>query len=724
GDFIRTQTDRSSAFLLFGNGDLIVERISPQLKIWSHPSDRFHLGRGEMEEKGLLKALVNKCVKRIMGEDTDGVAGAQEGGAEVFDMAKARVKQAIIVAAKRDQWPRPENLGEGSRLQGYQSYDVPDVTSAHRAAVVPLSTAYLLVAAHPGGGWSYCDDRDREYFFGVLEDAFEIPLVDPWRRAERSGTGIAHFGRRQDRGGLDRCGRARFGDVVVLRRGGVLVFLAVAIGMMRAQGVTEFEVIDKKKVAQGKGNGHSVGCAVDGSSDSSNSSMGTAGCWMKPHGEVFGGELFSGLFGLRRAASCELGLCSHGPIIVAALWMKYSDSVSARVLECPGLRGATASPSGVSGRLPETLRLREVTSLTEVTSRRLAFAAVSDTGRTAAFRYVYDLINDLVSANVVPFDQFDYLYVPAEETVNLVVEVGVRAANNVLDFKVISRMMFLTYPQLIVQLLFLSQRHTSSLALIRVVVAVIAMIGIARGFSCGRARFGDVVVLRRGGVLVALAVAIGMMRAQGITECEVIDKKKFYASKRCAETEFRDGPKGLKYREVKIGEGKTATKGSLCTVHYEGKSLSGSRMECTFKNSLTGIRFYCGKRRSISFELAELVFDLGCSSLTGLSMSIFLGSPQPTVAAFLNEGVVGMREGGHREMIVPPHMHYPERWPNRILIYEVSLMRVRGGEGNEEADAVEEEEFDNMPWLAKSLFPPPPPTYLWSRPISERLGPQ
>ncbi|KAF4668235.1 hypothetical protein FOZ61_006882 [Perkinsus olseni] len=202
----------------------------------------------------------------------------------------------------------------------------------------------------------------------------------------------------------------------------------------------------------------------------------------------------------------------------------------------------------------------------------------------------------------------------------------------------------------------------------------------ALGISCGRAKFGDVIVLRRGGVLVALAVAIGMMRAQGVTECEVIDKKKFYASKRCAETEFRDGPKGLKYREVKIGEGKTATKGSLCTVHYEGKSLSGSRMECTFKNSLTGIRFYCG-------------------------------SPQPTVAAFLNEGVVGMREGGHREMIVPPHMHYPERWPNRILIYEVSLMRVRGGEGNEEADAVEKEEFDNMPWLAKIVVS----TYLFIR---------
>ncbi|KAF4691179.1 hypothetical protein FOZ62_023067, partial [Perkinsus olseni] len=314
-----------------------------------------------------------------------------------------------------------------------------------------------------------------------------------------------------------------------------------------------------------------------------------------------------------RQLSAGLGFVAMDQfIIVEALWVKYSNSVSARVLECPGLRGATVSPSGV------------------------------------------------------------------------------------LDFKVISRMMFLTSPQLTVQLLFLSQRHTFSSRLIRAVVVVIAMIGIARGFICGRARFGDVVVLRRGGVLVALAVAIGMMRAQGIAECEVIDKKKFYASKRCAETEFRDGPKGLKYREVKIGEGKTATKGSLCTVHYEGKSLSGSRMECTFKNSLTGIRFYCGKRRS----------------------------PQPTVAAFLNEGVVGMREGGHREMIVPPHMHYPERWPNRILIYEVSLMRVRGGEGNEEADAVEKEEFDNMPWLAKSLFPPPPPTYQWTQPISERLGPQ
>ncbi|KAF4723650.1 hypothetical protein FOZ63_029148 [Perkinsus olseni] len=85
-------------------------------------------------------------------------------------------------------------------------------------------------------------------------------------------------------------------------------------------------------------------------------------------------------------------------IIVEALWMKYSNSVSARVLECPGLRGATVSPSGV------------------------------------------------------------------------------------LDFKVISRMMFLTSPQLTVQLLFLSQRHTSSVPLIRVVVAAIAMIGIGSIF--------------------------------------------------------------------------------------------------------------------------------------------------------------------------------------------------------------------------------------------------
>ncbi|KAF4672866.1 hypothetical protein FOL47_011286 [Perkinsus chesapeaki] len=182
---------------------------------------------------------------------------------------------------------------------------------------------------------------------------------------------------------------------------------------------------------------------------------------------------------------------------------------------------------------------------------------------------------------------------------------------------------------------------------------------------------GNLVVVALG--LMATGGVVGLIEGEGGVRCEVIDKKKFYASKRCAETEFRDGPKGLKFREVKIGEGKKATKGSLCTVHYEGKSLSGTRMECTFKNSLTGIRFYCG-------------------------------SPQPTVAPFLNEGVLGMREGGHREMIVPPHMHYPDRWPNRILVYEVSLMRVRGGEGNEEADAVEKEEFEKMPWFAKMLY--------------------
>ncbi|KAF4668236.1 hypothetical protein FOZ61_006883 [Perkinsus olseni] len=100
-----------------------------------------------------------------------------------------------------------------------------------------------------------------------------------------------------------------------------------------------------------------------------------------------------------RQLSAGLGFVAMDQfIIVEALWMKYSNSVSARVLECPGLRGATVSPSGV------------------------------------------------------------------------------------LDFKVISRMMFLTSPQLTVQLLFLSQRHTFSLPLIRVVVAVIAMIGIGSIF--------------------------------------------------------------------------------------------------------------------------------------------------------------------------------------------------------------------------------------------------
>ncbi|KAF4732020.1 hypothetical protein FOZ63_013059, partial [Perkinsus olseni] len=464
-------------------------------------------------------------------------------------------------------------------------------------------------------------------------------------------------------------------------------------------------------------------------------------------------------------------------IIVEALWMKYSNSVSAKVLECPGLRGATVSPIGSAfhhscrsgaihlGRgstveLAKWKRRRvcrrswlinvkrimgedtdgvagaqegggdndESSSGSEAETIIVAPKGTNGLGEgggatrtresfVAKAEQTFEMVsvppdrwmgtpswdervcgwdsqlgkNDMgelafggkqpKGKEVRTFEEWTravaawgleclhalatFVYVPLPKNYLL--------ALMVLDFKVISRMMFLTSPQLTVQLLFLSQRHTSSLPLIRAVVAVIVMIGIARGFICSRARFGDVVVLRRGGVLMALAVAIGMMRAQGVTECEVIDKKKFYASKRCAETEFRDGPKGVKYREVKIGEGKTATKGSLCTVHYEGKSLSGSRMECTFKNSLTGIRFYCG-------------------------------SPQPTVAAFLNEGVVGMREGGHREMIVPPHMHYPERWPNRILIYEVSLMRVRGGEGNEEADAVEKEEFDNMPWLAKVLY--------------------
>ena len=106
---------------------------------------------------------------------------------------------------------------------------------------------------------------------------------------------------------------------------------------------------------------------------------------------------------------------------------------------------------------------------------------------------------------------------------------------------------------------------------------------------------------------------------------------------------------GLKYKDIMIGRGAEATSGQTVTVHYKGWLDNGT------------------------------VFDSSRSH--GEPFSFSLGNGQ--VIRGWDEGVVGMRVGGVREIIVPPDLGYGDEDkgtipPNSTLHFEIELLRVGG----------------------------------------------
>jgi peptidylprolyl isomerase len=106
--------------------------------------------------------------------------------------------------------------------------------------------------------------------------------------------------------------------------------------------------------------------------------------------------------------------------------------------------------------------------------------------------------------------------------------------------------------------------------------------------------------------------------------------------------------KGIKVKDIVEGSGRVAEKGKVVLVHFDcrlsrGDLVSSSRAEPAHQMVI-------GKRRS------------------------YIG---------LEQGVVGMREGGKRQIKVSPNLTYYERieFPHlpegAVLRYEVELLRVR-----------------------------------------------
>jgi len=113
-------------------------------------------------------------------------------------------------------------------------------------------------------------------------------------------------------------------------------------------------------------------------------------------------------------------------------------------------------------------------------------------------------------------------------------------------------------------------------------------------------------------------------------------------------------PGGLKYADIKVGDGATAAAGHKVSMNYTGW-LSDN-----------GVK---GRQFDSSFD-------------HGQPFSFTLGAHQ--VIAGWDEGVPGMKVGGERTLEIPPDLGYGARGagdgvipPNATLIFDIELLQVQ-----------------------------------------------
>jgi len=109
-------------------------------------------------------------------------------------------------------------------------------------------------------------------------------------------------------------------------------------------------------------------------------------------------------------------------------------------------------------------------------------------------------------------------------------------------------------------------------------------------------------------------------------------------------------PDGLEYWDIKVGTGATAKEGQSASVHYTGWLTNGKKFDSSVD-------------RGQPFTVTPL------------------GSA-PVIKGW-NEGIIGMKVGGKRQLRIPSDLAYGQRGypgvipPNATLIFDVELLSVK-----------------------------------------------
>jgi FKBP-type peptidyl-prolyl cis-trans isomerase FkpA len=152
----------------------------------------------------------------------------------------------------------------------------------------------------------------------------------------------------------------------------------------------------------------------------------------------------------------------------------------------------------------------------------------------------------------------------------------------------------------------------------------------------------------------ALAVAIGMAHGQNPSNPPASLSP---PSSTTTNSKFGAKVNELQTIELKEGTGAEAVSGKAIIVHYTGWLYDPAAADGR------GAKFDSSLDRKVPF-------------------GFFLGSGK--VIKGWDEGIVGMKVGGKRTLVIPPHKAYGERGaggvipPNATLLFDVELIEVKG----------------------------------------------
>ncbi|KAJ0263706.1 Peptidyl-prolyl cis-trans isomerase FKBP16-4 [Hirschfeldia incana] len=150
-----------------------------------------------------------------------------------------------------------------------------------------------------------------------------------------------------------------------------------------------------------------------------------------------------------------------------------------------------------------------------------------------------------------------------------------------------------------------------------------------------------------------LSTASGILLTDS-SEAVSTSRRALRASK-IPDSEFTTLPNGLKYYDIKVGNGAEAVKGSRVAVHYVAKWKG-----ITFMTSRQGLGVGGG---------TPYGFDVGQSE-------------KGNVLKGLDLGTEGMRVGGQRLVIVPPELAYGKKGvqeipPNATIELDIELLSIK-----------------------------------------------